>query len=183
MISHDENDRPVDELNISPDESDQLTKIHLDLPNHWWAKGEALWVKELGEGLYEIRNIPFCAYGLNYGDVVFATADAPDLKPEIRSIVRHSGNKTLRLFIPDDDGGMEGQDAYLSKLVAMDTWFERATKQLICLNVNPEADFDAVCAYLDRLVGGRVLQYETCEEQVSGSFDAAPEDDDDDDTL
>lgn len=43
------------------DESVELTKVHIDLPNHWWFKGESLWVKNLGNNEYEIRNIPYCA--------------------------------------------------------------------------------------------------------------------------
>ena len=75
----------------------ELTRIRVDLPNHWWHKEELLWARPLGGDTYEIAKMPFCAYGLNCGDVVLATPDAPDLKPEVRSVLRRSGNRTLRM--------------------------------------------------------------------------------------
>jgi Domain of unknown function (DUF4265) len=74
------------------DTTSDLTKVHLDLPNHWWFKGESLWAKSLGNDLYEIQNVPYCAYGLNCGDVVRATTDNPELKPEVREVINKSGN-------------------------------------------------------------------------------------------
>jgi len=79
-------------------ENDSLTKVHIDLPNHWATDGESLWALPLGNDLYEIRNSPFYAYGLNWGDVVRATTDNLTLKLEVRSVVTPSGNKTLRVF-------------------------------------------------------------------------------------
>jgi hypothetical protein len=77
---------------------EKLTKVHVELPNHWATGGESMWAVDLGGDLYELRNTPFHAYGLNFGDVVKATADSPDLKPEIRKVVKRSGNQTLRIF-------------------------------------------------------------------------------------
>lgn len=80
------------------DEEENLTKVHIDLPHHWATGGESMWAVDLGEDLYELRNTPFHAYDLNFGDVVGATADSSELKPEIRSVVRRSGHSTIRLF-------------------------------------------------------------------------------------
>lgn len=30
-----------------------LTKLHIDLPNHWATGGESLWARSLGDDLYE----------------------------------------------------------------------------------------------------------------------------------
>ena len=38
-------------------ENEELTKIVLDLPNHWAAGGESMWAKPLGENLYELGRI------------------------------------------------------------------------------------------------------------------------------
>jgi Domain of unknown function (DUF4265) len=156
---------------------DDLTKVHLDLPNHWWFKGESLWAKDLGGDLYEIQNVPFCAYGLNCKDVVFATADAPDLKPEVRSVVRRSGCRTLRLFFMQEPPDKQAQQPYLDELSTMDAWVERANARVVCVNVNPTADYDAICQHLTQLEASEVLEYETCEERIPGSFDDAPEQD------
>src|SRR5262249_4817112 len=77
---------------------DELTKVHVELPNHGATGGESLWAKPLGDDLYQLDNVPFHAYGLNYGDVVRATEDSPELKPEIREVVRPSGHQTIRVF-------------------------------------------------------------------------------------
>ena len=160
------------------DETDNLTKVHIDLPNHWWYKGESFWAKPLGDGLFEIHNVPFCAYGLNCRDVVHATADAPDLKPEIRSVVRRSGNKTVRIFFPEELD-KEKQSPYLAELERMDTWVERANESVVCININPTADYDAVCKLLAQRETDGVLEYETCEERSPSSFDDLPDDETD----
>lgn len=48
-----------------------------------WFTGESFWAKPPGNDLNEIQIGPFWAYGLNCRDVVHATANAPDLIPEI----------------------------------------------------------------------------------------------------
>jgi len=158
--------------------TDNLTKVHLDLPNHWWFKGESLWAKDLGGDLYEIQNIPFCAYGLNCGDVVRATPDGPDLKPEVRAVVKRSGNRTLRISFCDELS-KEQQQPCLDALKSMGAELERANEQFVCVNVLPSADYDGIVAHLVQLEGEGSLEYETCEERVPGSFDYDPERDDD----
>jgi hypothetical protein len=159
---------------------DNLTKAHLDLPNHWWYKGESLCVKDLGDDLYEIQNVPFCAYGLNWGDVVRATADSLDLKPEVREVVRRSGNKTLRVSF---NVSQEQQGVYIEAIEAKGGWIERANATFICINVPPEANYAEVLEYLEQQDASGALEYETCEERVPGSFDDAPEEEGDGDDI
>src|SRR5438046_10028757 len=80
---------------------EDLTKIVVDLPNHWATGGEGMWAKPLGKDLYEIRNVPFHAYGLNFGDVVRAVEPAPDKKPVVSELVRRSGHRTLRVLFSE----------------------------------------------------------------------------------
>jgi len=159
---------------VIPD-TEGLTKVHIDLPNHWWFKGESLWAKDLGDDLYEIQNVPFCAYGLNCLDVVHAIADDADLKPEIRSVVRRSGNQTARLFF-DDESTREQQKPYLDKIISMGAWTERANESVVCVNIPASANYESICDYLAQLEVEEVLDFETCEERVPGSFDDLPED-------
>ncbi|HWT20015.1 MAG TPA: DUF4265 domain-containing protein [Variovorax sp.] len=155
------------------EESTNLTEVHLDLPNHWWRKGESLWARPLGDDLYEIENVPFCAYGLNYGDVVRAVAASPDLKPEVQSVVSHGGNQTLRVIfkVPREEQG-----TFIGAIEAMRAEIERADSTFICINIPPVADFAAIREYLDEQGVSGTLAYETCEARVAGSFDdVAPE--------
>lgn len=163
---------------MSDEPTDDLVKLHLDLPNHWWFKGESIWARSLGDDLYEIHNIPFCAYGLNCGDVVRATADAPHLKPEVREVIRRSGNRTVRISFCDQLS-REQQGPALDALQSMGAWVERANEQFVCVNVPPAVSHEAVCAYLAEQEEGGSLEYETCEERVPGSFDDRPDEEGD----
>jgi uncharacterized protein DUF4265 len=156
------------------DEREALTKVHIDLPNHWHLKGEAIWAQDLGDDLYEIRNVPFCAYGLNYLDVVRATADGPDLKPEIQEVVRRSGHRTLRIMFKEGLSE-DAQARSLADLASLDTSYERFDDRYVCLDVHPTADYGVVRDHLDEMERASVLDYETCEERVAGSFDDKPE--------
>jgi hypothetical protein len=58
-------------------EQDSITKLYIDLPNQGGTGGpggESVWALHLGDDLYGIRNVPFFAYGINWGDVVKADA-------------------------------------------------------------------------------------------------------------
>jgi hypothetical protein len=155
------------------DSDPELTKVHVDLPNHWWHKGESLWARPLGDDAYEIDNIPFCAYALNCGDVVLATPDAPDLKPEVRSVLRRSGNQTMRMSFCDQLS-KEEQQPVIAALESMGTEVERVTAQFVCISVPPTTDLQAVRGYLVAQESAGILEYETCEERVAGSFDDRP---------
>ncbi len=69
---------------------DDLTKIHVDLPNNEDVGGESLWAEELGNNLYRLRNVPFNAYGLNFHDVVYAKSESDELKPSILKVHQYS---------------------------------------------------------------------------------------------
>ena len=160
-----------DEANASHD----LTKVCVDLPNHWWLKGESFWAKPLGGDRYALQNVPFCAYGLNFGDVVRAVARSPELKPEIVEVLERSGNETLRISFSID---REQQASHIEAIQALGAEVERANATFVALNVPPEVDLDALRDHLDALESADVLFYETCEERVPGSFDDRPDESD-----
>jgi hypothetical protein len=72
----------------------------------------------LGDDLYEIRNAPFHAYAVNWGDIVRAPAENEDQIPEVREVVKPSGNKTLRVFFNSKLDQRE-QDSILSSLQSL----------------------------------------------------------------
>src|SRR5687767_7067141 len=76
-------------------DTEELTKIHIDLGDNLEGGGEAMWAKALGDNLYELRNVPFHAYDLNFLDIVRAIPQRPDLKPSIQTVVRRSGHRTI----------------------------------------------------------------------------------------
>ena len=154
---------------------DEPTKLHIDLPNHWATGGESLWAEPLGGDRYRLDNVPFYAYDLNLGDVVEARAASPDLKPSVLRVLERSGHRTVRVFFAEAVSD-EARLDYLRSLADLHVSFERATARYVALDLEPGADMDAVRARLDRAQAEGILEYETCEARVPGSFDGAPED-------
>ena len=150
---------------------EQLAKICVDLPGHWYTSAESLWAKSLGGNLYEVRSVPFAAYGLNFGDIVEA-APAANALPCVQRLVKPSGRRTLRLFfnrlsVPD-------QSQHLDRLAALGAEFERATDSLVAIDVPAGANYDAICDALWSLEQEGVLDYETCEIRRPGTFTDLP---------
>jgi len=150
-----------------------LVKVCVELPHHWWLKGESFWAQPLGNDRYRLENVPFCAYDLNFGDVVLATADSEGLKPEIRAVVERSGHQTLRISFCDQLS-REAQEPIIAALQALGGELERANGQFLAIDIPPGVSVDALRDALDEQVDAGTLEYETCEARVPGSFDAAP---------
>jgi len=157
------------------EEDPKLTKIVIDLPGHWSVSGEGIWAKSLGDDLYQIDNIPFHAYGLNLGDIVKAIEPSPELKPQVIEVIKPSGHRTLRIIF-GKNFTEEEQILYLNGIKAMGVGVERNNHIFLALDVPPEIDYQFVCNYLSELQKDNVLEYETCEVRIPGTFTC--EDDD-----
>jgi hypothetical protein len=153
--------------------NEDLTKVVVDLPNHWATSGESMWAKRLGGDLYEIRNVPFYAYGLNFGDVVRAIEPAPDKKPAVLEVVRASGHRTLRVSFTKSLPPAERPDLFTS-LNSLKASFEGANAIYFAIDVEPAGNYQAVCDRLAQWEAQGLLGYETCEPRSAGSFDDVP---------
>jgi hypothetical protein len=153
--------------------SEKLTKVHVDLPNHWAVAGESLWACPLGDDTYELRNVPFHAYDLNYLDVVQAVPSSPDRKPTVLRVVRRSGHRTLRVVfarsVPDTD-----RMPRLESLRTLGASVEGANRNYFAIDIEPSGDYAAIRARLDEWEAQELLEYETCDARVQGSFDDKP---------
>lgn len=154
---------------------EDLEKVYVDLPNHWAVGGESMWAKPLGNNLFEIRNTPFYAYGLNWGDVVRAESAESNFKPEVLEFVKYDGNKILQIYFAEQTDE-NVQTGYLETLKQFKVSYERANYNLIALDIEPEADYDAVCAKLWKSEQKGILEYETCESRMQNRFDEEPQD-------
>jgi hypothetical protein len=152
---------------------EELTKIVVDLPNHWATGGESLWARALGDDLYELRNVPFFAYGLNFFDVVRAIEPSPDKKPVVVALVRTAGHRTLRVHFTDSIAE-DQRPELMRSLNALKAYYEKANSSFFAIDVEPGGDYDAVRRQLDEWASRGLLSYETCEPRVEGSFDDAP---------
>jgi hypothetical protein len=152
----------------------RLTQLYVHLPYHWARNGESLWGRRLGGDRYELHTVPLCAYGLNLADVVEATAEAPEVVPEIRRVLIHSGHRTLRLFFVDSLPECK-RLALLRRLNRLAVAFERGSENWFALDVAPGVDIKKVLKTLDRWRLRGWSAYETCEARVAGSFDDRPD--------
>ncbi|QHL86991.1 DUF4265 domain-containing protein [Nibribacter ruber] len=155
-----------------------LEKIHIDLPNHWVVGGESMWAEPLGNDLFQIENVPFYAYGLNFKDIVRATSDSEELKPEIRELIKPSGRRTFRICFKSQVS-REQQEVILESFFEHHVSYERADDIYVALDMKPEGDYQAVFDKLESYQEQYFIGFETCEARVEGSFDDVPEDDED----
>lgn len=151
---------------------DAPTKIHIDLPNHWAIGGESFWATHLGGDRYRLENVPFYAYGLNFLDIVRATPDSEETIPEIREVVRRSGRKTIRVMF-EEAVDRERQEKLLSSLSEFEANYERADAHLVAIDIKPEGSIQSVFDQLEAYENDGLLDFETCEARVEGSFDHA----------
>lgn len=147
-----------------------LVKIHIDLPEHWSSGGESMWAKPLGDDLYEVRNVPFNAYGLNFADVVYAVAHSPDLKPSVIEVKKRSGHQTLRVIF--EKNFPEDQRAELLKtLNKFKAFHENANNKLFAIDIELGGNYEAVYDQLQEWQNQEILSFETCDFRVEGRFD------------
>jgi Domain of unknown function (DUF4265) len=157
------------------DDVSDLVKVFVDLPNHWDTKGESMWARPLGDDLYELQNSPFSAFDLNYLDVVVALSAEPHLKPQVCRIERRSGHRTLRIMFKDAALRLQ-RDQILAKINDLGATYENANSTLYSLDIPKSENYQPLCDHLWNWEQAGVLDYETCEARVPGSFDDAPQD-------
>ncbi|HEX5501347.1 MAG TPA: DUF4265 domain-containing protein [Thermomicrobiales bacterium] len=137
-----------------------FVKIVANLPEDEEVDSESFWAKPLGDDLYELNNVPFRAYDLHPYDVVRAVSPRPDRIPEIIEVVRRSGHKTLRVLMEEATPADEVR-RLLETLNAMKASYERGSRRFYAFDVEPEADYQAVCDQLWQWEQEGLLQYET----------------------
>jgi hypothetical protein len=77
---------------------------------------EQMWLKQTGEARYEVRCVPFRAYGIALGDEVEL-----DSGKFISRITRGSGRRVLRIFFTDPRPSENGEDARGSLIREVDS--------------------------------------------------------------
>ena len=98
---------------------------------------ESVWAEPLSDSLYQIRNVPFYAKGINLDDVVRTVLVGEKLFLE--SIEQRSGHSTYRFFTMDgitDEQWMP----YWKPLEELGCTFERGTTRLFSVDIPPDAD-------------------------------------------
>ncbi len=150
---------------------ENLTKIHIGLPNSEDTGGESMWAEVLGNDLYRVRNVPFYAYGLNFNDIVYAKAESDDLKPSVLKLHETGGHKTLRVIFTDDSS-LEERVSKLKQLNEHKAYHENANDMMFAIDIEPDGNYGKVCDILYAWENDGILSYETCEARQGCGFDA-----------
>jgi Domain of unknown function (DUF4265) len=117
-----------------------LVKVTVDLKGDVYGV-ETLWAAPLGNGRYQLRNVPFLAYGFSEDDVVNQADNGGRLM--VVGVAQRSGHSTYRVFLPQSTD--EAAFASLWKPLAdLGCTYERANTRLIAIDVPPETDVYAV---------------------------------------
>jgi hypothetical protein len=127
-----------------------LVKIWLPLPEsdcHSYGS-ESLWAEHVQNYEFKIRNSPFYAKDLSFGDTVDVEI-SPDGVFELRSVVGRGGHSTYRIFL--GDGVTLDSPGFLRYWLPLETIgcrYEGATRRLFAVDVPPEADIHEVYGLL-----------------------------------
>ena len=129
--------------------SGNLVKVVFELkPSDWHNHAyESMWALPLDHHRYQIQNVPFHAYGVSYDDVVIAKPNK-DGELIVQGVPGRGGHSTYRVILNPDTTDQEFEGAW-SKLAAIGSTYERATDQLIAIDIPPETDIYAAYAALE----------------------------------
>ena len=113
------------------------------------SSGETLWAKPLGDHLFQLDNTPWFARGCALDDVVRCEEAAGEL-PRFVEVVRPSGNRTLRVFVPEGPAREKTKKEVFDFLKDRGYIFEGfgEGKGLIAITVPPAVDLSQLLGYL-----------------------------------
>jgi hypothetical protein len=123
-------------------------------------KGENLWAEKVGPDLYQLRNTPFFANGLAWGDVVRCTEDEQGIL-HFEKLVDSGQNGTLRVYFePKWDFAI---DRILAYLTYVGCTFE-SSGRLYAFDVPTEPDLKIshreLASYLNELQESGIIAWE-----------------------
>ena len=128
----------------------KLIKIRYVIPegNDYAGLEEILDAHSLGDHLYKLQNIPFYAEHLNFEDIVYCD-ESDDSFPVIKSLVRESGNRTLRVAFTDEAPDKNCVDI-IWELVKRKILYEIATYKGYMFNIGPKNDYEWALNFLKK---------------------------------
>lgn len=145
-----------------------LGKIEIYLnrgdPRHYWhdVRVETMWVEHICDNIFILKNIPFYACGLAYGDIVNAKPKKNENDKFIFQVIyRHSGGSTIRI-LKDMNTTLEKFEILLNSLAALRCTFEKSTEflGLYAFDIPRGADYHEITRILDAAEASGVAVYE-----------------------
>ena len=119
---------------------------------------EGLWADVVSENRYRLRNSPFYARDVSFGDVVFVQLGSDD-RLLFAGVSLRGGHSTYRLMLAVD-AGSEGFLKRWHPLHAMGCGYEGVSGKLLAVDVPPSANIHAVYALLEAGESDGVWEFE-----------------------
>jgi hypothetical protein len=139
-----------------------MIKVLFELQSDAPTATETLWARPLSNDLYELRNTPFFARHCALGDIVRCTVAEEEL-PRFVEVVTPSGNRTVRIFVPNGPQRDAQKAAILDRLDAFRCTYELHADftGLVAVCIPREVDRSPVFAYLNGLVADGIADWES----------------------
>lgn len=143
-------------------ENPNLKKIVIALPKDAPTQEETLWAERLGEQLYRLDNTPWYAKGCALDDII-KCEERPGQLPVFVKVVRPSGNRTVRVFVPDTVERSATKAELFAFLEQADCFFEEygSAKGLIAVTIPAAVDSESVLARLNDLEDAKRAYWES----------------------
>jgi hypothetical protein len=142
-------------------QEEAFVKIVVDIPEpDLGVSGESLWAVALGDDVYELRNSPWHARNLNWGDWVKAVAPDDTKKPVFVSVVKRSGHRTIHIFVEKE---LERKVEILAEINRLGASYENNDSKMYAVDCPPEMDLVPLVMYLEKLENEKVLEFRTNE--------------------
>ena len=146
-------------------------KIRFPLDNHHSGyAGESVWADLIEDSVYQIKNIPVFAYGVNFDDHVLVEEDEDGIL-QVQKVIKRSSHHSLRVYFIDGKTGDENFQR-LKKLKGTGVGSEKWDDELFAVNVTPSRDYEAFIDTLHFYQAQGVLEYELSGEW-EGNFDGS----------
>jgi hypothetical protein len=150
------------ETTTDPESGEALEKIVIELePDHWSGSGgERVWANPVDDDLYELRNTPWYAYDINWGDVVRCEGISEAGHPIVREIVEVRGQQTLRISFPNGTSVADRQRV-LDQLNALGATYENSAARLYSVDLEPTVAVEPILDFLALEEEREILDWET----------------------
>lgn len=137
------------ETSEDPETGELLEKVLIELPSDHWSgeTGERVWAKPLDDEFYEIRNMPWYAYDINWGDVVRCEGMSPADLPIVAEVVRSGGHLTVRIYFEDAVEAVE-RKRILEEINRRGATYENADDTMYALDLEPHVIPEALLDFL-----------------------------------
>jgi Domain of unknown function (DUF4265) len=151
-------------MNVTHSKADSeganYVKVVVELANSDWHSyaTESLWATSTEmKDVFRIENIPFCAYGVSYQDLITIKFSSDMLL--FKEVYQKCGHSTYRIFLSENCSWDKFEMAW-KPLVALGCSYEQATERLISVDIPPATNIYQAYALLEKGERNQIWDFE-----------------------